>query len=48
MSRARVLLVDDHALLREGLAGIIAAQPDLEVAGQAGDGLAAVVMAQEL
>lgn len=48
MSRARVLLVDDHALLREGLAGIIAAQPDLEVVGQAGDGLAAVVMAQEL
>lgn len=48
MTRARVLLVDDHALLREGLAGIIAAQPDLEVVGQAGDGLEAVVMAQAL
>lgn len=48
MSRYRVLLVDDHALLREGLAGIIASQPDMEVAGQASDGLEAVVMAQEL
>lgn len=48
MSRYRVLLVDDHALLREGLAGIISGQPDMEVAGQANDGLEAVVMAQEL
>lgn len=48
MSRYRVLLVDDHALLREGLAGIIASQPDMEVAGHANDGLEAVVMAQEL
>ena len=48
MSRYRVLLVDDHALLREGLAGIISSQPDMEVAGEANDGLEAVVMAQEL
>lgn len=48
MSRHRVLLVDDHALLREGLAGIIAAQPDMEVVGEASDGLEAVVMAQQL
>ena len=48
MSRYRILLVDDHALLREGLAGIISSQPDMEVAGEANDGLEAVVMAQEL
>ena len=46
--RARVLLVDDHALFREGLAGIIAAQPDMEVVGEARDGLEAVVKAQAL
>ncbi|MBI5824559.1 MAG: response regulator transcription factor [Chloroflexi bacterium] len=48
MSRMRVLLVDDHVLFREGLAGIIASQPDLEVVGEANDGLEAVVKAQEL
>lgn len=48
MPRTRVLLADDHALFREGLAGIIAAQPDMEVVGEARDGLEAVVMAQAL
>lgn len=48
MQRTRVLLADDHALFREGLAGILAAQPDLEVVGEARDGLEAVVMALEL
>lgn len=48
MTRYRVLLVDDHALFREGLAGIINAQPDLEVVGEANDGLEAFVKAQEL
>ena len=46
--RARILLVDDHALFREGLAGIIAAQPDMEVVGEARDGLEAVIKAQAL
>ena len=31
-----VLLVDDHELVREGLAGVLAAQDDLEVVGAAG------------
>jgi DNA-binding NarL/FixJ family response regulator len=48
MDRIRVLLADDHALFREGLAGIITAQPDFEVVGEAGDGLEALVKAQEL
>jgi len=48
MEKARVLLADDHALFREGLAGIIASQPDLEVVGEADDGLEAFVKAQEL
>ena len=48
MTRYRVLLADDHALFREGLAGIIASQPDMEVVGEASDGLEAVVKADAL
>jgi DNA-binding NarL/FixJ family response regulator len=48
MERVRVLLADDHALFREGLAGIIGAQPDMQVVGEANDGLEAFVKAQEL
>jgi two-component system nitrate/nitrite response regulator NarL len=47
-SRIRVLLVDDHSLFREGLCSLLSAQPDIEVVGQAGDGLEALVMAREL
>lgn len=48
MRRLRVLLVDDHALFREGLVSIIAGQPDMEVVGEAGDGLEAIVKARQL
>jgi len=48
MTKTRILLADDHALLREGLAGIINSQPDLDVVGEAADGLEAIVMANEL
>lgn len=48
MTRYRVLLADDHALFCEGLAGIISAQPDMEVVGEASDGLEAVVKAETL
>jgi DNA-binding NarL/FixJ family response regulator len=41
-------LADDHDLFREGLAGLVNAQPDLEVAGQAGDGLEALQLARDL
>lgn len=44
----RVLLADDHVLFREGLAGIIAAEADMEVVGEANDGLEALVKAREL
>lgn len=48
LPQIRVLLADDHALFREGLAGIIAAQPDMEIVGEAGDGVEALVKAREL
>ena len=33
----RVLLIDDHPLVRRGLAEVISREPDLEVCGEAGD-----------
>ena len=40
--RARVLLVDDHALLRTGVANIINQEPDLRVVAEAGNGVEAI------
>ncbi|MBI5566579.1 MAG: response regulator transcription factor, partial [Chloroflexi bacterium] len=48
MPRAHIVLADDHDLFREGLAGLINAQPDLETVGQAGDGLEALTLARDL
>ncbi|MEI7779480.1 MAG: response regulator transcription factor [Actinomycetes bacterium] len=44
----RVLVADDQELVREGLALIIGAQPDIEVVGEAADGVDAVAMAKTL
>ena len=44
----RILLVDDHKVMREGLAALIAEQQDMEIVGQAGDGREAVELAREL
>ncbi len=44
----RVLIADDQALVRAGLATLLETQPDLSVAGQAGDGREAVALAREL
>ncbi len=48
MSHARLILADDHDLFREGLAGLINTQPDLMVAGQAGDGLEALTLVRDV
>ena len=45
---ARVLLIDDHAILREGLSALINVEPDLEVVGQAGSMSEAVEIAGSL
>jgi DNA-binding NarL/FixJ family response regulator len=47
-SRSRLLLVDDHALFREGLAGLFAYQDDFVVVGEADDGDSALAQVAQL
>ncbi len=47
-SRIRVVLVDDHAMVREGLKSVLSAYDDIEVVGEAGNGEEAVERAREL
>lgn len=47
VTKLRVLLADDHAILREGLALLINGQSDMEVVAQASDGAEAVRLAGE-
>lgn len=44
----RVLIADDHAVVREGLKGLINSEPDMMVVGEAVDGMEAVAKAREL
>jgi PAS domain S-box-containing protein len=44
----RVLLADDHRMMREGLSSVINAQPDMMVVGEASDGMAAIELAKTL
>lgn len=48
MKKTRVLIVDDHAIVREGVRMILSAHPDIQVVGEAGSGEQAVAMAQTL
>ncbi|MET4640485.1 DNA-binding NarL/FixJ family response regulator [Streptomyces atratus] len=44
----RILLCDDHAVVRAGLLALLGSEPDIEVVGEAGSGEAAVVLAARL
>jgi len=44
----RVLIVDDHPMVRDGIAGLLARQDDMEMVGEAADGAEAVAMFREL
>ncbi|MER3420107.1 MAG: DNA-binding response regulator [Chloroflexota bacterium] len=46
--KIRVLLADDHAVLRAGLRALLSAEPDIEVIGEAADGQEAVALAARL
>ncbi len=45
--KTRVLLADDHPILRLGVRDLLTAEPDIEVVAEAGDGLEALRLAQE-
>jgi DNA-binding NarL/FixJ family response regulator len=47
MQTIRILVVDDHKLIRDGVRSILGAQPDLQVISEASDGLEAVQRATE-
>lgn len=44
----RVMIADDQAMVRTGFGMIIGAQPDMELVGEAADGVEAVAMARKL
>jgi PAS domain S-box-containing protein len=46
--KLRLVVVDDHAIVRKGLVGLLHAEPDLEVVGEAGDGLEAIARVRAL
>jgi signal transduction histidine kinase/ActR/RegA family two-component response regulator len=46
--RIRVLLVDDHAMVRQGLRSVMESYPDIEVVGEAGDGKASLVSVERV
>ncbi len=48
MSTVRVLLADDHTLVRAGLRKLLESMPEIEVVGEAGDGLALLELAEQL
>ena len=47
-ARIRLLVVDDHPVVRSGIVGMLGGEEDLDVAGQAADGAAAVELAGDL
>ena len=48
MADIRVLVVDDHPVVRHGLRSFLDVQPDITVVGEAADGAACVAAAEEL
>ncbi|MFC2006394.1 response regulator [Chloroflexota bacterium] len=48
MDTIKVVIVDDHTLFRRGIAAVLAGQKDLEVVGEASDGLEAIEKAKEI
>ena len=48
MDKLRIMIAEDHETVREGIKLLINSQPDMEVIGEAGDGVTAAQRAQEL
>ena len=48
MKRIRVLVVDDHAIVRDGICALLSRAGDMEVVGEAGNGVEAIEMTKKL
>ncbi|WDT81698.1 MAG: response regulator transcription factor [Candidatus Manganitrophus sp.] len=48
MAKIRVLLADDHTLLRQGMRRLLEAEDDFEIVGEAGEGLETIHKAEQL
>ncbi|HEX4017892.1 MAG TPA: response regulator transcription factor [Frankiaceae bacterium] len=48
MTAIRLLIVDDHPIMRDGLRGVFTGDPDFEVVGEGGDGAQALALAGQL
>ena len=48
MEKTRVIIADDHTILRQGLRSLLSDQEDMELVGEATDGREAIEMAREL
>lgn len=46
--KIRILIADDHPIVREGMAAILSAQPDMDLVGEAADGAQAVTLALQI
>ena len=47
MKKIRILLADDHAVVRQGFKMILSAQPDMEIVGEAANGREAIELAEQ-
>ena len=48
MKKIRVLLAEDHTIVRQGISALLRSEPDIEVVGEAADGLEALELAKKL
>ncbi len=48
MTKTKIMIADDHALVREGIAALLNFHDDIDVVGQASDGLEAIRLAHQL
>lgn len=47
IEKIRIVLVDDHAVMRQGLVSLLREEKDMEVVGEAGDGVAAIEIVRQ-